>query len=725
MVKFLYRELKIYARRASALACVLLLLICRAEAQRRHPEGAATGFDDVVFAISFSPDGRTLAIARGANEPSQRFGRIELWDTETQQLRHVIKGFDGPVRSVSFSPDGQTLVSGSSEFRSSKITDKARSRAGLTFGELKWWDAQTGELKHKLTLPGEGSFSLTATWSPDGKQLALVEAFLQFSFFQANANFGAVLAEPGPRDNPAFVGSPMPNYNGDLKLLDAQTGESKLKLKSSEPRGATFSPDGTLLAVENGNEVKVWNTATGLEEHKLKGFRGKPNALAFSPDGKSLAVAAAKPERPASARFNMMADSEVKLFDVRTWNATVKLENLGTVNSLTFEPSGRFLLLGCLLNRNEGSIPAVRLHDLRTGKTATFPAGEGLYAVDFLAISRGGNLLAFRAGQDVVRLLDTQTWKIKQNFDARSAGVNVQRSISRFLVSVNRVTALAFLPDGKTLSGEIEGHGLKLWDTRTGEVKKQVEDKGSESSLVAFSANGAALAEAGEDSTLRLWDIAEEKKSVIPRSGGESISALALSTAGHLMAVGSGPELVVWDVRSAQKLLTLSGHQSTITRLVFAGDDQTLASVDEGGTIKLWNLKTGQSKNSVSAGGKVTALQFAPTGQVLASAGEDKIVSLWDLRTGGLQGKLKKHGAAINAIAFSPDGQLLASGGDDRTVIIWELASGKSKRTLKGHDQTVLSLAFSPDGSIIASGSGNASVVLWEVRTGKVNRVLR
>jgi WD40 repeat protein len=58
-----------------------------------------TGIDDVVFSICFSPDGRTLAIARGAAEPVYRFGRIELWDTNSGKLRHVIKGFDGPVMS--------------------------------------------------------------------------------------------------------------------------------------------------------------------------------------------------------------------------------------------------------------------------------------------------------------------------------------------------------------------------------------------------------------------------------------------------------------------------------------------------------------------------------------------------------------------------------------------------------------------------------------------------
>lgn len=715
-------------RVALALLCVLSALIC-ADAQRRRGAvpGGPTGFDDVVFAISFSPDGRTLAVARGASEPTQRFGRIELWDTETQQLRRVITGFDGPVRSVSFSPDGQTLVSGSSEFRTSKLRDKARSREGDVFGELKWWDVQTGELKHKQTLPGEGSVAVRATWSPDGKQLAIVESFMQFSASNGNASSFGPPGTPLP-EIPPFVSSAMPFFSSNLKLLDAQTGEPKLKLKTTRPRETTFSPDGLLLAVENGEEVKLWNTQTGQEVQKLKGFKGRPNGIAFSPDGKLMAVAAAKYDRQSFGRFNkLMANSEIRLFDTRTWNLTFKLQNLGAVNSLAFEPSGRFLLLGGVLDQKEGSIPAVRLHDLRTGKMATFPTGGDDFteAVNFLAVSRSGNLLAFRAGPDMVRLLDTQTWKIKQTLDAKSAGVGVQRSVNRFLISVNRVTALAFSPDGKSLSGEIEGHGIRLWDTRTGEVKKRVEDKDSAAALVAIAASGSVLAEIGDDQALRVWNIDDDKKRVIQRPVGESTSALALSSAGQLLAVGNGKELVVWNARSGEKLLTLSGHQSTITRLAFSTDDRVLASADEGGAIKRWDLTTGENRLTVNTGGKVTALRFAPSGQIIASASEDKTIRLWDARTGGLQGTLKKHEAVVNAIAFSLDGRLLASGSDDRTVIIWEIASGKSKRTLKGHDLTVLSLAFSPDDSLIASGSGNAAVVLWEVKTGKLNRVLR
>ena len=345
-------------------------------------------------------------------------------------------------------------------------------------------------------------------------------------------------------------------------------------------------------------------------------------------------------------------------------------------------------------------------------------------AVDLLAISRNGGLLAFRSGPDIVQVLDTQTWKGKYTFDANSNPDN-QRPASRFLLTLNHVIALAFSADGTTLSGEIEGNGIKLWDSRTGEVKKHIVSPEGAASMAAISAHGESIAEASEDASLRLWNVTSESRRIFPRPGSESISALAVSPDGQLVAIGSGEELTLTSFQSGETLRTFPDHPTSINRLVFSNDNRILAGADETGTIKLWDLSNGQIKGTFSTGGKVTALRFAPSGRALASASEDGTVSLWDLQTSSLNLQLKKHTAAVNAIAFSRNGALMATGGDDRTVIIWDTVSGKSRRTLKGHDLTVTSLAFSPDASLIACGSGNASVVLWDVQTGKPDRVLK
>ncbi len=696
--------------------------IVHSVAQRGDTPRIITDLSDIVFAVSFSPDGGTLAIARGASDPAQRYGRIELWDIQTGSLRRVIKGFDGPVRSISFSPDGRTLVSGSSEFLTNKIPQRTRALLTLTRGELKWWDVQTGDLKHKLTLPGEHSYSLEAAYSPDGKQIGLIESSYSYGFLGTNSRFDPTDPAAAPLSR-AIV--PMQFFESDLKLLDAQTGAVTFKLDRSRSGSFVFSPDGALMAKVNGKEIRVWNVQTGREEHRLKGFKGDPNTLAFSPDGKYLAASVTKYYRENAGRLvRIIGSSMVQVFDVRTWQMGLQLQNIGMVNSLAFEPDGRFLLIGGLIHEQEDATPGLKLWDLQSGKSASFHTGgaDFLQAVDSLAISPNGRLVAFKSGPDVVQVIDTQTWKVKYSFD-KSSDPNSERPASRFLLTLKRVTALGFSRDGNSISGEIEGAGIKRWDSRTGEVKKHFSDQESGNGIVEVSEDGSKAAGIRDDGAIHVRDLMTGEQTNLT-GPGPTASALTLSGDGESLAVAYPNRIVLLSTVTAKLLRTIESRIATVSRIAFSADGRMLAVADENGAIETWDLGSGQAFPSIAAAGKTTALRFAADSHLLASASEDGGVNLWDVRTGVLSAHLQKHSGAVNAIAFSPDGNLMATGGDDRTVVIWEIAKGKARRTLKGHDLTVTSLAFSPDGSLLASGCGNASVVLWNVSTGQLNRVL-
>jgi WD40 repeat protein len=709
-----------------ALVAAALWLAPGAEAQRTTRTGTATSLDDVVFAHAFSPDGRTLAIARGASDPVNRFGRIELWDIETGKLLQLIKGFDGPVKSISFSPDGNTLISTSAEFRSSKLQQKVRAREGIIFGELKWWDVRTGELKHKLTLPeDEESFSVRAIQSPDGKQLALVETFSQIRFYTPSYTLGAPVSNS--MDLAMRRASYMPLFRVRLKLVDPQTGELRQKLDVGQAGAVTFSPDGKLLAVANGKEVKLWNSQTGKEVRKLKGLKGTVNAVAFSPSGTTLAVASTKYEREyAEHLIKIIGISEVVLFDVNSGKVNNRLSEVGAVNTLTFSPGGRILVVGGVLPDPEGrkgEAAGMKFFYFDTGKVTDLATGPDYKeAVDSVALTRDGHWLAFRSGPATVKLFDTQAGSMKHTWDADSVGDAVERPSSRFLLSVKRVLAVAFSADGLTVAGESDQGEIKLWDQRTGEVKRHLSIEQDQPSLVAVSADGSTFAEVSQGKLL-FWNSDSETKMDVPLPGPNTISALALSADGQTLAVSSGNELTLLSPDGAV-VKKLAGQQGPVGRLVFSRDGRKLAGADEGGAIRIWNITTGGIEKTLAVQTEITALVFAPDGQKLAAAASDRTVGLWDLQSGLPQGRFQKHDDIVNALAFSPNGQLLASGGDDRTIVIWEVAAGKSKRTFKGHDQTVTSLAFSPDGKLLASGSGNASVVLWEVGSGKLNRVL-
>jgi WD40 repeat protein len=98
-------------------------------------------------------------------------------------------------------------------------------------------------------------------------------------------------------------------------------------------------------------------------------------------------------------------------------------------------------------------------------------------------------------------------------------------------------------------------------------------------------------------------------------------------------------------------------------------------------------------------------------------------VVLWDPRTGRKVGSFANRGQ-ISEVSFSRDGRLLAVGSGDGTVTIWDVHAGRPARVLHGPTRGVFSVAFSPAGDWLAAGSLDRTVTLWDARTWKTVRVL-
>ena len=701
----------------------LLSITCVTAVPQQRSGGVADQTNDVAFDIKFSPDGKTLAIARGATDPAQQFGRIELWDTDSGLLRRVIQGFDGPVRSISFTPDSKMIVSGSIEYHPEKLQEKATTRSGEVSSEVKWWDVTTGDLKHRTDVSSDHAVSIAVECSPDGKQIAVVQSIVQYS--NTNTRRPSTGPRLGPPPDSGFFHF-NPFSTSELRLLDSASGELKKKVSINSPGILAYSGDGRLLATISQNQVKIFDANSGKQMGELKDFRGSPNALKFSPDSTSLAVVSTKLDRESSGNLiRIIGRSEVKVFDVKDWTLSAKLNDLGAVHCLSYEPSGRYLLLGGMLNEDEKeAIPALKIWNLQSKAVARYPTGGETYneSVKLLTVAQTGRLLALASGNDSIKLVDTRSWKISKTMDASSVGDKVQRPVGRFLLVVKTILEVAFNDEGTLVTSESDQGEIKQWDQRTGELKFQMV--GAEGpTRVSAPLNSRFFSELA-DGELTLWSFDTHVRRGLELPQQSPAIATAFSRDGLTMVVVTPGKVLLYDTTtdSLSKTFPLPGLQ--ITAVAISNNKETIALATDSGSVSLLAISDGRISQPLPNSGRVVDLSFSPDDRMLATTAGNEI-NLFDSHSGTLIRTLAKHEAAVNAVAFSSNGRLLASGSDDRTAIIWEIDSGKSKHVLKGHDQTVRAVAFSPDGRFLASGSGNASVVLWDVASGRLNRVLR
>jgi len=256
-----------------------------------------------VSAISFSPDGRTIAAAGGGGARAAREDDPPalLWDARTGKL---VRGLGDPretCRSIAFSPDGKTIAFG-----------------GM---RLLGFDAATGKLlwnayPPKKLIPGKVQSEPAANvwhlaWSPDGRTFAAVSSPNVLTLWTAH---GKRLAEVnGQRVQRAPVGGLAFAPDGktlawrqpdcSVRLVEPRTGRTLRQLPPPKDAGeadpsaiycAAFSPDGALLASaerDTGSGLLVlYDVPTGKEVHRVTDKEYRIEWIAFSPDGKLLAV---------------------------------------------------------------------------------------------------------------------------------------------------------------------------------------------------------------------------------------------------------------------------------------------------------------------------------------------------------------------------------------------------------------------------------------------------
>lgn len=285
----------------------------------------------------------------------------------------------------------------------------------------------------------------------------------------------------------------------------------------------------------------------------------------------------------------------------------------------------------------------------------------------------------------------------------------IKEELKQYLFSgrltVNRFTVSA---DGKKAA--FTSDGMKVVDVESRQIVWSQPAR-SLVRLMAFAPDGRLGAVLSN--TVSLWDLPQNKESIVLTSANGFLTGLAFSRDGkRAYASHSDGSLVTWALDKAEPLQVDKAAAVSTSALALSPDGATIAIAQRDKSIRIRTLATGEERKW-TAPSVSTMLAWSPDGSLLASANGDETVVLWDPKKDEPTLVLKGHKGAVAAVAFSPDGKSLASGGSDKAVRLWTVKDGAEAGVLEGHRERITGLAYLPDGTLLSAGA-DATVRIWK-----------
>lgn len=776
----------------------------------------------------FSPDGKLLAVSDYIGEIALYDTTTGF---PVKRLKRSTNDIN-QIEAMQFTLDGKTIVSieGLQDEKNPNLTDRLNvtywdvitGTANLTALE-QTKSSQYATLFSRDKRPFVVRFNESATLLCYGTK-SETQSKTQSSIFLLNLETATErkIFEPSkawfvpPID---FIGKTLTIVDdGKLNFYSTESGTKVRDFPLEDSvENLTFSPDGLKVAITNYNKINIFNTNNGKIVKEFSNHSSQATAR-FSQDGKSLilerninsfqAIDLANSSR--ISRFKDVNVRKAESYTVKGWN--LKTGKNTETEEIDPQPDGFNLPLLARLRLlspdektialSEGKTIVIRDVDDHTIQTLEGHQDE----IKFVDYSFDGKILASGSDDKTIKLWDIASGKILYTFNGYEPP-----DFSDEGKLPDGLNSIGFSPNAKLIAGASDNDTVTIWDVATGAEKLKLNHD-NDVIAVRFNLKGDKLVTAGKDGDIKIWDVATGKQilsikvpseediysagfsddgKILASGGTDKIIRLWNTTDGKLLRelsghtgdihfVGIGGDLIgsessqpiveIWDTEKGELVRTLKGYSDEIDDVVLSPDRKLLATTDDSGIVKIWEVSSGKQKFEFNKEREVKVVFSGDSTKIVGLGGGQYYISsktfaprhikIWSLKDGSetyssdfeaktvyqdtlavsfsakwlsikadatlfllntetkqpplqLREKFYSYGEKVE---FSPDGRYLVSGDNDGSIEVWSVETEKLITVLRGHTAQITNLNFHPNGNILLSQSSDGTTRFWDLQ---------